>query len=413
MRLLFILIIVLSGFADLLTIDIAAPEFKITGGELIVEGASYLSQFGAPNLPSRTVKIALPLGAIIDDVSFSGSWIELGKAEIKPAQPPLPLLNDRVAISIMRLSDKRRKLYYTTDQIFPEEFGQLICQGGLRKYSLANVGCHHFGYNPVKRKLYYSPNITVRITYHLPEVGSERARFWNRLINDITFDEYAKKIIYNWQDAKDWYHTENPKRANGYYIIIPQALINSVDTLVTYRQSQGYNVQIVTTEYINSNVSGNDLEQKIRNYLRQNMAEIEYALLVGFVTSTPMRMTVPFNDDPDSPWNNPDISPIPSDLYLAELTDHDTLSWNYDRDQYYGEVFDDSMQPNGEDRPDYHADIHLGRIPISNATQIDDICKKMIRFDLNTNEAYKRKGLLAGGIYYYANEDNTGRPWRS
>ena len=138
------------------------------------------------------------------------------------------------------------------------------------------------------------------------------------------------------------------------------------------------------------------------------MANIEYVLLVGFSTDIPWRSLVPFNNDPNSPYNQLDYSPIPSDLYLAELTDPDSLSWNSDGDSYYGEVFTANFQPLGDDDPDYHADVHLGRIPFSDLSVIEDICTKLIAFDTNTDIGYKTASLLTGALYYYANENNTG-----
>ena len=221
-------------------------------------------------------------------------------------------------------------------------------------------------------------------------------------------DEIAQKVIYNWDDAKVWYKADNPKRANDYYIIIPSSIQNSVDNLVAWRQAQGYDVNVITVEYIESNINGDDLQQKIRNYLRGNLVDIEYVLLVGLSTDLPWRNMVPFNNDPDSPYNNPDYSPIPSDLYYAELTDHDTLSWNSDRDILYGEVYTQDFQPIGDDDPDYHADVHLGRIPLSNQDSIEAICDKEIDFDGNSDLSYKAASLLAGALYYYENENNGG-----
>ena len=224
----------------------------------------------------------------------------------------------------------------------------------------------------------------------------------------MTFDDVAQRLIYNWQDAQVWYHTDTPSRANGYYIITPSALQGAVSSLAAYRQGQGYDVYVITREYIETNVTGADTPEKIRNYLRQNVADIEYALLVGFSTDMPWRDLVPFNNDPNSPWNHPDYSPIPGDLYLAELTDPDSVSWNSDGDAYYGEVFNEYFQPVGDDDPEYHAEIRLGRIPFSTPSMIEEICAKLIAFDANTDIAYKTASLLTGALYYYANENNTG-----
>lgn len=408
MRLSVIFLTILLGWSDVLIFDVPAPEYTIVDNELIVENSAFINTTGAPNLPCRKLTITLPPGAIVESIDFYATREELGNIFIPPAKPPLPLMNGNASSKILELYEKSKDRFYYSDMLYPQIYGTLLSKGSLRKYTLVDIVCYHFAYRPISKKLYYAPNINVEIHYRMPAPESKRAQFWQGLMDDITFDEIAKEIIYNWNDAQTWYHTDAPRRANGYYIILPSSLQNSIDTLVAYRQSQGYDVNIVTKEYIESNITGNDLVQKIRNYLRQNMTDIEFVLLVGFYTDIPWRSIVPFNNDPDSPWNNPDYSPIPSDLYYAELTDHDTLSWNSDRDQYYGEVYDQSMLPNGDDDPDYHADIHLGRIPFSTQSTIEEICEKMIAFDCNTDLSYKTASLLAGAVYYYQNEDNSG-----
>jgi hypothetical protein len=395
--------------AQVLNINVPAPEFEIENGNVIAPECVYINAPGAPNLPNRKISIALPSGAFIESVEFHGMRETIANVDLPPAQPAQPLrTGDGVLENIQANYEYNKRKYECSNAIYPESYGVLLSKGGLRKYTVIDVLCHHFAYEPSTNNLMWSPNISVQIRYRLPDQKSERARFWKGLRDDITADEAAETIIYNWEQAEQWYHTDTPHRANGYYIIIPSTLQSSVDTLITYRQNQGYDVNVVTTEYIEMNITGDDLAQKIRNYLRANMADIDCVLLVGFANNLPWRSMVPFNNDPDSPWNNVDYSPIPSDLYYAELTDHDTLSWNSDRDNYYGEVYDQNMQPNGEDNPDYHADIHLGRIPFSSETAIVEICEKLIAFDINTDISYKTAPLLAGAIYYFANENNGG-----
>lgn len=395
--------------AQVLNINIPAPEFNIVDGKIIAPQCAYINEPGAPNIPNRKISIALPPGALIESVEFHGAREKIGQIEILPAQPARPLAQDNeVMKSIQTWYEYNKKKHEFSKTIYPESFGTLLSKGGLRKYTIVDILCHHFAIDQSTSDLMYAPNINVQIHYRLPDKNSERARFWESLRNDITGDKIAEKTIYNYEQAKQWYYTDTPHRANGYYIIIPATLQSSIDTLVVHRQNQGYDVNVTTTEYIEANITGDDLQQKIRNYLRANMADIDCVLLVGLLNDLPWRLMVPFNNDPDSPWNNVDYSPIPSDLYYAELTDHDTLSWNSDQDTYYGEVYDQNMQPYGEDDPDYHADIHLGRIPFSDGTIINEICKKMIAFDINTNVTYKTAPLLAGAIYYFANENNGG-----
>jgi hypothetical protein len=404
----FLLFFAFSLTAEEIVVDVAAPEYQLEHDRLAVRGGSYINPMGAPGVPCRKVTIALPPGAVVESVHHSGARQELGYALIEPAYPMVPLMDDNVFAGVMERYEQNRKLYYASDEPFPHELGALINSGGIRKYTVVDIACYHFGYRALSQRLLYAPSIRITIKYRMPAQGSDRELFWNLLKDDITFDNHAEALIHNWEQAKSWYHTDSPKRANGFYIITPTSLVSSVDSLIAYRQAQGYDVQVVTTEYIESNSPGDDFPQKLRNYLRANLADIAYVLLVGFSTDVRWRSLVPFNNDPNSPWNSYDYSPIPSDLYYAELTDHDTLSWNSDRDSYYGEVYDANIQPNGEDNPDYHADIHVGRIPFSNSSYIEDICIKMIAFDGNTDLSYKTGSLLAGALYYYANENYQG-----
>jgi hypothetical protein len=408
MRRVLLLFVFSMCWAGLITVDVPAPKHTIREGQLIVEHGSFINEIGAPRIPCRIVTIAIPPGAIIEKVSFHGARQELGTVDIQPTVPHAALTDRGSSEPLQQLYDIQYQQIYKTDREYPEYYGRVLSSGGLRKYTLVTVACFHFSYHPLTQTALCTPHITVTIEYREPLPDSHREQFWSQLRDDITSDPAAREIIFNWEDAVSWYSTDMPRQAQGYYIIIPSTLQSSVNSLALWRQDQGFDVQIVTIEYIASNITGDDLPQKIRNYLRLNMADIAYALLVGFSTDIPWRSMVPFNNDPDSPWNHPDYSPIPSDLYYAELTDHDTLSWNSDRDSYYGEVFNENFQLVGEDDPDYHADIHLGRIPFSNQTVIEDVCEKMIAFDSNTDLDYKTASLLAGALYYYANENYTG-----
>ncbi|UCD19388.1 MAG: T9SS type A sorting domain-containing protein [candidate division WOR-3 bacterium] len=412
MKLLISLATLTAGWANVLTVNVAAPSYTFEEDRLIVSGAAYNNPSGAPAIPCKVITLALPPGAVIEKADFYGTWHELRTLSLPPTEPPLPLSRGKAAENLLEKFTQDRELFYRSEERYPSVYGSVISTGGLRKYTLVTVACNHFAYNAISGMLYYADNITVHIYYYEPEPSSVRALYWQSLIDDITFDGVAKDLIYNWSDAEVWYHTSEPKRANGYYIIIPTALQSAVDALVQHRQNQGYDVNVVTREYIEANVAGIDGPQKLRNYLRTNMVDIEYVLLVGFSTDMPWRNLVPFNNDPNSPYNHPDYSPIPSDLYLAELTDPDSVSWNSDGDSYYGEVYTENFQPLGEDDPDYHADVHLGRIPFSDQNIIEDICAKTIAFDTNNDVGYKTASLLTGAIYYYANENNTGNARR-
>lgn len=402
MRYIAALFLIMFGWADVLYVDVPAPEYSIYGDALTVDNATYKVSIGAPDVPCRTVTLAIPPGAIVDNVRFRGARNEIGTLIIQPKLPPFSLSDVQINKELNELYEKQKERYYSTNTIYPAEYGKLQSTGGLRKYSLMTVDCYHFAYNPVTQQLFYAPNITVEINYHMPAPGSDRAVFWEHLKNDITFDEIAAEKIFNHGQAQAWYHTPTPARANGFHIICQSSQTDAVNNLVSYRQNQGFDVQVVTTEHIDSTVDGTDLPQKIRNYLRANITDIQYALFVGFITNMPMRYMVPVNNSPG--WYY-----LPTDLYYGDLTDPDSLSWNSDGDAYYGEVFNGSYDPPGDDNPDYYQDIHVGRIPVDHPAAAS-ICSTIIAFDSNIDVSYKEAALLPASIPFYENENHGGGP---
>jgi hypothetical protein len=126
-------------------------------------------------------------------------------------------------------------------------------------------------------------------------------------------------------------------------------------------------------------------------------------LLVGDYATIPMRYCYP---DPTNHWNNagtPNASSgeNPTDYYYADLSDPDDVSWDSDGDGYYGEY--------GQDSPDFLAEVYVGRIPINDAPRIIYALNKLVAFEQDTG-TWKNQALHAGAFWYFANEDNNGRP---
>ena len=209
---------------EVLVVDVPVPEFDVVDNEIFAQDAAYLDVPGAPRLPCTKITVALPPGAICESVEFSGTREKFGDYTAQPAEPLLPLMEDEkmIAKSFQTYEHSRNK-FLLHDNLYPETFGMLISKGGLRKYTLIDVACHHFAYKPFSNILYFAPSITVTIHYTMPHPDSERAQFWQSMMHDITSDEMAAKAIYNWHDARIWYKTESPHRSNGYYIIQPAA----------------------------------------------------------------------------------------------------------------------------------------------------------------------------------------------
>jgi hypothetical protein len=150
------------------------------------------------------------------------------------------------------------------------------------------------------------------------------------------------------------------------------------------------NVEVVTTSWINSNYTGYDLAEKIRNFLRDKYPEeewgIEDVLLVGHYDSVPMRRA----------WQDMGYGMPETDYYYAELSLPDDQSWDADGDHKWGE---------DSDPIDFYTEINVGRIPWSDAATVQAICEKSAAYEANEDPAFK-KNILLLGAYFWSDTDN-------
>lgn len=405
-RLFLVLFFIGSGkalFSEELILNINTSPYQIRTlsngvSEIEIPDYSLLGRPGKPNLPCRILFIALPPGAEVNSVEVIGERREIGSYRIEPALPILPMMNrPEIIEKRIREFERIKEEAYASNELYPELLGELISEGSLRKYRFAVIALYPFAYRAKSQRLYYAKEILLKISYtqNLELIDSS-------LLSDISADKEASELFYNWNQARKWYSSKNPKEAEGYLIITTSSLVSVVDILKDWKTQLGYDVEVVTKEWIDKNISGLDLPQKIRNYLRSRLSDIAYVLIVGSDNLIPMRRCCPWTNDPDGPYDWDLMSPIPTDFYYTDLSSPDSLSWDRDGDTLYGE--------RGDDRPDFVADVGLGRIPFDDPATISHIFEKIKSFEKDRNFAYKKSSLLAASIIYYKNENGWGLP---
>ena len=90
-------------------------------------------------------------------------------------------------------------------------------------------------------------------------------------------------------------HAVVPLQNQGYFIITSNELVESLESLKSWKEYLGYSVEIVTVEWISTNFQGDDLQEKIKSCLIKKYREngIRYVLLVGSRSVIPMRTCYP------------------------------------------------------------------------------------------------------------------------
>ena len=370
-------------------VPIGTYDIKHTqlGQEVYVEDFGRLLVPGKPNMPAKIFAIAVPPGADVAGVTFDvGEGVVLpGTYDVPPSRLPRVIgeENPLLYAQDLEMYEANFNSVYRSDQPYPASVGEVVRTAGFRKYNLVDVRVTPLTYRPVSGELTYHPQVTVHVSYTFPKDFSAE---------DVMIDNLARKeriaeeIILNYDQARSWYpDVTGAKESFDFVIITLDALTFSVTPLVDWETSKGKSVNVVTTSWINTNYTGYDLAEKMRNFLRDKYPSgewgIEDVLLVGDYDDVPMRRT-----EQDVGYGKPE-----TDLYYAELSLPDNQSWDADQDHRWGEH---------SDPIDFYSEINVGRIPWSDAAIVFSICEKSAAYEQNSDPAFKKNILLLGAFFW-------------
>ncbi len=382
-----------NGRSEQIIETLRANEFQIIKNddglsEIIMEDFGNLLTPGEPMLPAKTFFIIIPKGAEIISVEVvKGRGVEIdGEFQIRPAPLVLPMADRKDLIDEAKSVYKKNKNVFRQNRFFPKNPAWFEGNGSYRGANFAKITFVPFSYNPVTKKLLHFPTVKLIVNYRISFKNQGNSAVITKSIRD-------GKRIFTYEELKDAFAASkfpaSGASSANYVIITTAALENSVSALVSWKQSLGYSVNVVTIEEINSLYSGIDIAEKIRNFLIDKYSQwgIEYVLLVGDVNDVPMRMC--------SPKANSTSENTPTDYYYADLTG----DWDADGDGKFGEY--------GEDSPDWVPEVIVGRIPWSDPGTVENICNKLINFEGDRGN-WKKNGLLLGAMSNYENEDGKG-----
>ncbi len=377
-------------------------DVNIGEKDIEMEGFGSILIPGNPKLPSKTFLIGIPPGGKVLSVELLNENHDClsGKYDITPAPPfasnNISRINHNSPISPKSSDIEKIMKYEINDEIYssndpyPSKMYEYLGMGQMRKYNFARINFYPVLYHPATGKLIVYNEITLKLEYKVEE------KFTNELLSDNVMDDIASGIIENYPLIQNYYTpniSSNPLKSRNeeiydYVIITTDALASSVMPLKNWKESIGYSVNVITTSWIFDHFSGDDLPEKIRNFLINKYISwgIIYVLIVGSHSSIPMRYCYPNKNDHS--YN------VPTDYYYADLTGN----WDSDGDGYYGERDDDSV--------DFYPEVWVGRIPVDNPSKVYGICEKTVDYEQDDG-TWKKNALLLGAISNFENEDGS------
>jgi hypothetical protein len=359
---------------------------------LYIEGYRSAKGVGLPALPAHVFVMALPPGTQASRaVIVSEDWYEVpGDFTVTWSQEPLTDAPDTEE----EMHTQADAEVYSSDAAFPPSAVTIAGNGRLSGISLAEVEVTPVRYYPRSGRVEVCRNMVVRID---TEAGSTPTQ---AELAAQPFDETVREIVYNFDEAKAWYEQESAGEtrslmtmgsgdAADYVVITTEALVAATEPLRAYKESQGLSVITTTAEWLESNYGGADLQEKMRNYLKDNYATlgIDYVLMAGSDATIPMRKCY-------APTAST-TAPVWTDYYYSDLSG----DWDLNDDGRYGEPGLDDLAGG----VDYYPEVYVGRIPVDDAAQMDAICRKIVAFSTDSG-AWKKTSLLLGPVSNYALE---------
>ena len=239
---------------------------------------------GEPSMPWFAVKLLLPPGeeAVSFSVKTGDPEVIPGKFTLYPQQSSRPLSHGNSGEFSFN-----NKIYHS-DKPYPAQPYGSISTEYMNGHSIAFLNICPLQFVPTSGQLSYYTEITVKIKTE--KTGGAK--------DALTMLSGSKSVQYRLKDF-----VQNPEMCASYpavkqksdayqlLIIVPQAFDGEFDQLQELYLYRGLLSEVVTTEYIGNNISGQDLQEKIRNYIIQEYQSnnIEYVLLAGDVEYVPYR----------------------------------------------------------------------------------------------------------------------------
>jgi hypothetical protein len=312
---------------------------------------------GEPALPYHSVQLLLPPGDKAVSMEFIGDEevIIPGFFNLYPQQASRPL--SQPGNIVFTMNDN----VYQTDAAYPSKpTGELITSY-LNGYAFALSCFTPVRYNPVTGVVMLYKKVTLKIH---TESSNQSAIALENLKHSIAIVNKIGGFAQNPEMMMQYPAGAKPVGDYQLLIITPSQFSGNFQDLTETYLRRGIKSEIVTKESINSTGVGQDLQEKIRNFIIQEYQDnnVEFVMLGGDVEHIPYRGFYCYVVS----GGGYEDSNIPADLYYSGLDG----TWNTDNDGYWGEPGEDDLLP----------DIAVGRFSFSNLTELNAMLHKTIYY---------------------------------
>ncbi len=315
---------------------------------------------GEPVLPYQAVSLLLPPGTTATSIEIIGEMETPipGTFTLYPQQHVNPLSKGTSGEFI------KNKNLYARHTAYPEHRSDHLTTQYMNGYGFALSTFTPVTYHPSAGELSYFQRVIVRI-HTVPDPYATEALV--NLSSSPGVLDRVGSMAQNIEALNQYPEKVSLKTGNEMLIITPMVFGDFFQPLIDMYQGKGMSCQVVTTESIESTMTGQDLPEKIRNFIIQEYqnSDAEFVLLGGDAEHLPFRG---FYCQVQSSSIYEDNG-IPSDLYYSALDG----TWNDNGNNSWGEPGEDDLLP----------DIAVTRFPFSTQQELENMIHKTISYQTN------------------------------
>lgn len=323
---------------------------------------------GNPLLPSITKVFELPKGSTVEAITVVPSQIH--SIQLNKPIDSVPAFYSINGDKTLGRTEPNREIY-TSNTLYPSSWYDIRQGVGLNKDNkhvlFLSIELYPIRYTPNQNCITYVESMSLTLSYSQTP-----------LTCSVLEDSY------------------------DLIIITPSKYQNTLTPLVDHKALFGVTTYVKTLEDIYVEYSGRDNPEKIKYFVKDAVEQwnATYLLLIGDMKTLPIRQADSY------PWDDFHGSGLLTDLYYADIynSEFEFASWDTNNNGVYGEIDFSDMHsfPIDEDqvidKADLYADIHVGRIPCTTASELSTVINKIITYENYTyDQIWFQKIILIGG----------------
>jgi|GEM_PF-4226297 len=351
-----------------------------------IGGFEYEQRFGAPMLPIISKKFCIPTNEAVVSYNIMAidSIVVPGQYLVFPVQPPEPMSG-----GVFYPPDST---IYNSVSPFPEEIVNFSSPHYMAGVKTTDVRVNPVRYCPALRKLVLYTHLEIKLI--LGPSPSNACPVVKRSLKQHQDILNSTKIVVDNPEQVEVFTTSPPIVPDSLFaseqwppgpwtfvIITTADMRDEFQMLADWRIDKGLRTRIVTKEWIEVNLQGRDIQEKIRKYIKDVYSRLgtQYVLIGGDEEIIPTRIAYAGLEDPD--YNN-----VPSDLYYSDLEGWWDGDWEGTGADNIFCNFADLTLP--KDSVDFDPDVSVGRISVSTETEAAEFINKLLIYEQTPSDEY-------------------------